>query len=1008
MARYKITLTQTSWTGGTAAFWFDPDTETAYDAETGGDAITSITIPTRSGYTFLGFGLTGPYYRVIDESGNILATKVAELFNAASTAVTGSLAAKTLSIYQAQTSTISGATATLRTITIANTYWKDAPSKLYYNPAINKFYLDQSQTQELSAAIIARRECWTFSGCFAGAGPQYVSTTPAKSGDQYIDASGAILDELRIRAKVQTSFTVNPRGAYYSFKIVLDANGGTIGALGVSAIYRPTSATGTYYTDYLCTAGNEIAALAAAQLPSIDAKVYGGFTGTKVTTAAQAATATYYADKDGVLNTTNLDALPLSVTGSVALVKATVYARWVGACTVTISKGTNGTNAVLPLSSFYADTVNGLFYADQGMTEQIAGIGLPANECYRFLGCYEANTGNTQYIDDAGDITAALTIAEYTTSLTIYCKWAQTSWRLAMNKAGGSNGTDAIYRSVSSGDWYTDPLAEHGNTSPISALTPPERVGYIFLGYHKTSAATSDILAARDGALDFANLATVSPSGTTPPTATAYAVWQQLRTVNISTNATNATVGQLNTATAQPGDVQIFYGAEDQKFYLDNSAEVEVGIFGRPLVLPTVRCSRCTGIFGASANGDQKFDTGGLVVPELVAPTASNSIWYAQWERKSYVAVLDDNGGTGGDGAIFYNGDDAQMYTDDDLTSPASSVTAPARGGHTFLGYYTAKTGGTLVIEASGNVAAVTGFGSRDITLYAHWSVNQYTLAFVGSSTASKTVTFGAAIGTLPEPSATPPPSARFSSWAIDGLPISAATLWTWAEDKTATILWEYSFGDVVDYFGLASATLIPFESDEGSSRPHVVTRHYGKAAGASQTGPTWLNPTVKYMVVGDMTLTVQLGKAFAKKTETETGFMIVSALVETGLRKFPVVTISATANEGVDAINKFNIAVPILARARAQNILGAVSGGGELQSLSLLATCDPVVLQEALAPCASDVVNGRLEVHAETQSFNFESAPAASGGFTQTAAPPAKSGTDYTRFQMSATKEVY
>ena len=1029
MARYKITLSQSGWSGGTAAVWYDTDAEACFDAETGGNAVTSIAMPSRERYTFLGFGLTNPYWRCIDENGNILAAKVAELFNAASTFVTGSLAAKALNVYQAQTSTITGTTATIRTITITSTYWKDAPAKIYYNPGSDKFYLDNAQTEELSAAVVARRECWTYSGCFAGAGPAYVSTTPAKSGDQYIDGNGAILGELRIRAKVQTSVTISPRGVYHSFKIVLDANGGTIGDLGVSAIYRPVSATGTYYTDYLCTAGNEISALSSAQRPAISASVFGGFTGTKVTSAAAAATATYYADKDGVLNIANLDALPLSATGSVALVKATVYARWVGICTITVGKGTNGANAALPLSTFYADTVNGAFYADQEMTDPIAGVGVPTNTCYRFLGGYEAAAGSTQYIDDVGDITAALAIAEYTTTFTVYCKWAQVSWQLAMSKAGGSGGTDAIYRSVSSGDWYADPLAEYGDADPVSALTPPDRPGYVFLGYHKTSAATSDTLAARDGTLDLANLSTVSPSGTTPPSATAYAIWQQLRTVNISVNATSTTVGQLNVATAQPGDAQVFYGIEDATFYADISAEEAVGVSGRPLALPTVRCSRCTGVFGASANGEQKFDADGLVVSGAAAPASTITTWYAQWARKSYVAVLDDNGGTGGAVAIFYDGNTSEVYADDDLAAQISSVTLPTRTGYTFQGYYSARTGGTLAIDAEGNVVIVTGFGSRDTTLYARWTANKYTLYFNGATVASKVVTYGVVIGTMPSPSVVRP-GARFSSWQIDGQPISETTQWAWPEDKTATILWEYVFGDVVDYFGLASDALVPFESSDGSARPHVATRHYGKSAGASQTGPTWRNPTVKYMVVGDTTLTVNLGKSFEKKTGTiygpyfsyasskwefgnhsgmtESGYMITSVIVETAIAAFPIVTISATANEGADAINAFSVSIPILARARAQNLLGAVSGGGELQSLSILATCDPVVLQEDLAPCASDVVDGRMEVHAETLALNFETAPDAANGFTRTGVPVAKSGTNYTRYQMSARKEIY
>ena len=1007
MARYKITLSQSSWSGGTAAVWYDTDAEACFDAATDGNAVTSITVPSRASYTFLGFGLTSPYWRCIDESGSILLAKVKELFNTASTSVTGSLAARTLAIYQAQTSSISGATATLRTITVAATYWKGAPAKIYYNPGVEKFYVDQNQTAELSAPVVAARECWTYSGCYYGAGPQYVTSTPAKSGDQYIDGAGNILDELRIRAKVQTTFTINPRGVYFSYKIVLDANGGTVGDLGVSAIYRPVAATGTYYTDYLCTAGNEITALTAAQLPAVFASVFGGFTGTKVTTAAAAATATYYADKDGVLDIANLDALPLSVTGNVALVKATVYARRVGLCTVTVNKGTNGTNAVLPLASFYVDTVNDICYADQGMAEQITGIGLPTNECYRFLGCYDAAEGLApKYVDDAGNFSTWMVLPEYTTSLKIYCTWAQVSWRLTFNKSSGADGTDAIYRSVATGDWYANPLAEFGGGSAISSIDTPIRGGYIFLGYHKTTAATSDTLVARDGALNLANLATLSPSGTTPPTATAYAVWQQLRTINIGLNATNATVGAMHTATAANGDNPIFYGVVDAAYYADADAEVEVGAAPRPVALPTVRCSACTGVWGAASNGEQKFDDDGLLVPAAAAPTATTTTWYAQWTRKSYAIALDDNGGGGGSGMIFSNGDTAGFFADDDLSEGVSTVTPPTRTGYTFAGYYSAKSGGTLVIGADGGIELVSGTGARDVTVYARWIANKYSLLFYGDTFPPKQVTFGAAIGALPTPTRAST-HMRFVAWQIDGQDVSASTTWRWAEDKTATIRWQYAFGDVTDYFGLASANLVPFESDEGSNRPRVVTRHYGKAAGADQTGPVWLNPTVKYMVVGNMTLVVTLGKAYAATSAAHTGYMITTATVETNTGRFPVVTVQAVANEGKDAINLFPVAIPLLARARAQNLLGVVVGGGELQTFGITATCDPVVLQEGLAPCASDVVNGRFEAHAETQACNFEAAPQAAAGFTAIGEPVVKSGTDYTRYRLTARKEI-
>lgn len=1008
MARYQITLSQSSWSGGTAAIWYDTDAEACYDASTGGNVVTSVTVPTRSGYTFLGFGLTSPYYRCVDENGNIFGAKVKELFNTASTAVSGSLSSKTLSVYQAQTSTISGTTATIRTITIASTYWKGAPAKLYYSPAEDKFYLEEALSTEITGDVTAARECWTYSGCYAGSGPQYVSSTPAKSGDQYIDAEGDFTDELRIRGKVQTSFTINPRGDYFSYKVVFDPNGGSTGDSGVTAIYRPVSATGTYYTTDACTAGTEITALTAAQLPYLDSKVFGGFTGTKVTTASGAATATYYADRTGALNIANLDALTFSTTNQ-SLGKVTVYARWVPVCAITVNKGTNGTNAALPLATFYADTVNGGFYSDSALSAAITNIGTPTNECYIFTGCYDAAAGSTQYVNAAGDILAAFSIAEYTSTFTIYCKWLQTSWRVIFNKSGGAGGTDAIYRSVSDGSWYLDPLAASGSTSPISALTPPTRDGYIFSGYFASSSATSTKLVERNGALISGALAALTPSGTTPPSVTAYAVWQQLRTVTIGMNATSATVGADNVSTATPGDPRVFYSSTDAAYYADNNATEEVGISGRPLALPSVRCHACTGIWSSATSGDQKFDDTGLVVSGATAPSSSTT-WYAQWTRISYVLILDANGGEGGTVEVFQNGDNNAIYSDDELATEISGIAPPTRTGYTFLGYFSAQTGGTRIFDDAGNVAIATSFGSRDATLYARWQANTYTLSFSGAGEISPvSVTYGSAIGDLPAPSAAVvPANAQFNGWLVDGLPISSSTVWTWAEDKTALPNWRYAFGDVEDYFGLAKPWLIPFESDEGLDRPRIVTRAYGKAKGADESSSLqWRNPTVRYMVVADGELSVKLGTAFAAVTG-KTGYMITAAVVDTQIGSFPVVTISGVATEGRNAINLFAVSVPVKGRARPQNLLGAIDGGGALQSFTLSATCEPVVLTANTVPCASDVVNGRYEVSAGTLAAHFENAPDAAGGFTATAITPEKSGTYYTRYSFSATKEIF
>lgn len=109
----------------------------------------------------------------------------------------------------------------------------------------------------------------------------------------------------------------------------------------------------------------------------------------------------------------------------------------------------------------------------------------------------------------------------------------------------------------------------------------------------------------------------------------------------------------------------------------------------------------------------------------------------ARWKTVKYTISFDPNGGT-----LATASRSRQCEYDTAL----SELPTPTRTGYTFLGWYTAKSGGTKV---SGDTL-VTGAA----TYYAHWKVNSYKVQFNGnggkSSSASKTVTYLAKYGTLP------------------------------------------------------------------------------------------------------------------------------------------------------------------------------------------------------------------------------------------------------------------
>lgn len=389
----------------------------------------------------------------------------------------------------------------------------------------------------------------------------------------------------------------------------------------------------------------------------------------------------------------------------------------------------------------------------------------------------------------------------------------------------------------------------------------------------------------------------------------------------------------------------LYYATSGMAWYTAKTETIQYRISA---ITPPVRSGYAfTGFWtSSSGTGTQIVGKTGSLYSWLSSPTDGQTI-YAGW-RSYAVITLDRGGGTGGTASFYYKINGGGFFSDTALTNPISSITPPGGNGR-FKGYV---SNGVLMIDSSGRFTAA----------------------------------------------------------------LTSATI---TQDTTLAARW---LGTVVDYFNLASTSLVPFESDPGDNRQHIVTRHYGRFKktgtgafeGAEATSGVWRNPTVKYLVVGDMTLAVTLGKAFTATTGA-TGYMITSAIAETRIRRFPVVTVQGTANEGADAINLFQVSIPILARARPQNLLGAiaVSGGkttgGELQMCSLQASCDPVVLAENMTPCASDVVGGRLELHAETLDAASESAPTMAGaaGFALIAAPSADEGANYRRYRVTARKEI-
>jgi len=414
--------------------------------------------------------------------------------------------------------------------------------------------------------------------------------------------------------------------------------------------------------------------------------------------------------------------------------------------------------------------------------------------------------------------------------------------------------------------------------------------------------------------------------------------------------------------------------------------------------------------------------------------------------------TLNNNGGSGASPTTLYYNTTGYYWATAKNTGTSyrifSLTSKPTRANYIFAGFFTSTSGGTQMISASGSLGAGYDPGG-DVTIYARWNAyatitlnkGEYgtggTSAFyyklVGGGFYSNTALTTAITSITP-----PTGGGTFGGYKLDGtLMIDRSGAFTPALlsrtfSANATLLASW-IGGCIDWFGLSSSALVPIASTTGDTRHRVTVSHGGKyESGVNEVGKVWRNPSVTYVVKANTTVAVQLGKAWKPRnaagqevavgasTIAVSGFMITTVEIVTEVGKFPTVTVSAVANEGANAVNnftvnanKFNVSVPVVARSKAQNLLNAISGGGHLQSCRLVAACDPVVCEENLMPCASDIVNGRYELSAETLAPNGEAAPtmtAASGtngGFALIDDPQQGRDCDFIRYMIEARKEM-
>ena len=364
----------------------------------------------------------------------------------------------------------------------------------------------------------------------------------------------------------------------------------------------------------------------------------------------------------------------------------------------------------------------------------------PTREGYTFNGWYLGTN----------EITSS-TIVNTASNHTLVADWIANTYKITLDKNNGE-GQDRVIQT-----------AYDRNT--VLPTEPYSRRGYTFVGWST----------APDGEVEYVDGVNVT-NISTGDNVTLYAVWE-INTYTITYHLNGGTTTNVGTYTVEDrvtlsdaeklgytftgwsgdstgviaqgttGDLEITanFAANTYRIILDkNSGEGQEQViqtaYDMDTVLPETPYTKLGYTFkgwSTSANNDTVTYSDKQNVTNI--STGIDVTLYAVWEANSYTVTYNPNGGSVNPTTktVTYN----SIY---------GELLVPVRKGYTFTGWYTSVEGGTK-IESTTTITIL-----NDQTLYAHWTVNSYTVTYDANggtvSAEPKTITYGSPYGELPTP----------------------------------------------------------------------------------------------------------------------------------------------------------------------------------------------------------------------------------------------------------------
>jgi uncharacterized repeat protein (TIGR02543 family) len=647
----------------------------------------------------------------------------------------------------------------------------------------------------------------------------------------------------------------------------------------------------------------------------------------------------------------------------------TLYAQWTADAYDVTFDAQGGSTAVPATKSVTYDAAYG-------------ALATTSRTGYTFAGWFTASIGGTEVT--AADIVATAS------NHTLYAQWTANSYTVTFDAQGGSAPSPASI-SVTFGAAY-------------GPLATTSRTGYNFNGWFTAptgglEATEASVLAAASDHTLYAqwtaNSYTVSfnaQGGSTPAPSTKSVTYDAAYGTLPSTSRSGYTLAGWFTAPTGGTEVTsatIVSTASAHTLYAQWTANTYTLTFnanGGTTPVPATKIVTYESPYGALATttrsgytfaGWYTAPSGGTeVTAATIVTTRANHTIYAQWAGLGATVTFDTQGGSAAVPAT-------KVVT---VGSPYGALATTSRTGYTFVGWFTAPTGGTEVNSAT-TVATAT-----DHTLYARWTGVVYTVTFdaqggTAPAPATKPVGYDLAYGALATSSRT---GYTFNGWytaSTGGTEVTAATIVATASDHTLYAQWT------------ANTYTVTFDAQGGTAAvPASKSVTYGSAYGAlattSRGGFTfagWYTASSGgTLVTAATTVTTASNHTLYAQWSTNAFTVSYAAVpaaggIVTGPPSIPeggAINFTVTANAGwaVDGVSASN-GIVALVSGSDYSLSGVTAATTVTAQFVETVNCDPAVSESVSVTIGDDIC---LEVsnacNATAGAFTWSFEPAAGG----------------------------